>query len=159
MTEQAVRRRRHPEVVVGRAVLVGLVSAVPLALLVLLLPLFARALAGGAGLAQAWAATVPTDDEDLEMLPLYLVGALVVGALVALVAAGVWCVVASRVPDRAWVARASATVAAAAVPVLLFAWENWSLAAPTALAAGLIALVAAPHVGYDRPRGGPVAVE
>ena len=102
---------------------------------------------------QALAATWTTDPEDWEMIPLFLGGAVLLAALVATVAAVVWCLVAARAPGRPWVAQVAAALVAAAVPPLLLAWEgNWSIAGPAAAAAGLIALVAAPRVGFVRER-------
>jgi len=139
--------------VVGSAVLVGLVSAIPVALLMLLVPVVVDELSAGATVTRALAATWITDPEDWEMIPLFLGGALLLAALIATVAAVVWCLVVARAPGRPWVAQVAAALAAAAVPPLLFAWEgNWSVAAPAAAAAGLIALVAAPRVGFVRER-------
>jgi len=141
-------RRRHPEEVVGRAVVVGLASAIPVALLVLLLPAFAQGLADGGGVAQAWSATAPTG-EDWEMIPLFLLGALVLAAVIAGVAAAAWLLVTARVPARPRVASLGAAAAAAAVPLLLLAWgSGWDQVLPPTVAAGLIALVAARQVGY-----------
>lgn len=139
---------------VGSAVLVGLVAAVPVAALTLLVPVVVDELSAGATLTQALAATWITDPEDWEMIPLFLGGAVLLAALVATVAAVVWCLVVARAPRRPWVAHIAAAVVAAAVPPLLFAWEgNWSVAGPAAAAAALVALVAAPRVGFGRERG------
>jgi hypothetical protein len=78
-------RRRHPEEVVGRAIVVGLATAVPFALLVLLVPLFAQAPADGSDVSEAWSATALTD-EDWEMVPLFLTGALLVAATISILA-------------------------------------------------------------------------
>jgi cytochrome bd-type quinol oxidase subunit 2 len=149
VNEQARRRRRYPEQVVGSAVVVGLASAVPIALLNLLGPNLVRELAGGAGVGQAWAASAPASD-DWEMLPWFLVAALVLATLVSVVAAAVWLLVTARTPERAWAARVAAATAAAAVPLLLLLVATPSPGVLTAIAAGLIALVAAPRVGYGR---------
>ena len=159
MTEALLRHRRYPEAVVGSAVVVGLVSAIPVTLLIGLVPLFVQALSDGATLAQALSAMAITDSEDWEMVPLALGGALLIAALISVVAAGVWCFLAARTPGRPWVAQVAAAVVAAAVPPLLLAWDgNWNVAAPAAVAAGLIALVTAPRVGFPRARHHPVAV-
>jgi hypothetical protein len=142
-------RQRHPEEVVGRAVVVGLASAIPVALLVLLVPGFARGLAGGGDVAEAWSATAPTG-EDWEMIPVFLLGALVLAAAIAIVAATVWLLASARLPARPRVAQLGAAAAAAAVPLLLLAWgSRWDQVLPPAVAAGLIALVAAPRLGHE----------
>jgi hypothetical protein len=139
--------------VVSSAVLVGLVAAIPVAALTLLVPLVLDELSAGATVTQALAAPWTTDPEDWEMIPLFLGAAVLLAALVATVAAVVWCLVAARAPGRPWVAQVAAALAAAAVPPLLFAWEgNWSIAGPAAAAAALIALLAAPRVGFVRER-------
>ena len=149
MSGPTAGRRRHPEEVVGRAVVVGLASAVPVALLVLLLPAFAQGLADGGGVAQAWSATAPTG-EDWEIVPFFLLGALVLAAVVAVVAAAAWLLVTARVPARPRVASLGAAAAAAAVPLLLLAWgSGWDQVLPPAVAGGLIALLAAPRVGHE----------
>lgn len=140
----------------GSAVVVGLASTVPVALLILLLPHVVQTLADGGSLGQAWEATTPTG-EDWEMVPLFGIGALLVAAVISVVGAAVWLLVAARLPHRPWVAQLAAAAAAAAVPMLLLTLDaHWSLVLPTAVAAGLIAPVAAPRVGYDRRQREPV---
>lgn len=136
---------------VKSAVVVGLVSAMPTALLILLAPNFVQALAAGSNLSQAWEATSPTSD-DWEMIPVFLLSSLLVGALISLVAARVWLLIRSKAPNSPRAAQLGAAVAAAAGPMLVFALVNWTMAWSIALPAGLIALVAAPRVGRGRLR-------
>lgn len=115
----------RPEAVLGSALVVGLASAIPTALLILLAPNFVRALVSGASLGQAWEATAPTD-EDWEMIPVFLFGAVLVGALISLVAATVWLLIKAKSPGLSWVAQLGAALAAAAVPMLVLAFANRS---------------------------------
>ena len=146
-------RRRSGDEVAGSAVLLGLVAAIPVAMMSLTGPLFAQTLADGGGVRRALGAAWITDGEDWEMIPMYLLGALVLAALTAVVASLVWWSVSARTPTRPWVAHVAATGAAAAVPLLMLLLNpHWSLAVVPAAAAGLIALVAIPRVGYERQR-------
>lgn len=145
--DQASRGR--PEAVLGSALVVGLASSVPTALLILLAPNFVRALIGGASVGQAWEATSLTDD-DWEMIPVFLLSAVLVGALISLVAAAIWLLIRAKAPNSPWAAQLGAGVAAAAVPMLVLALANWNLALSIAVPAALLALVAAPWVGQDR---------
>lgn len=153
MTDTSLQHRRYPEDVVKSAVIVGLVSAIPVTVVIGLVPLFVEALVAGGSWTQALAAMAITDSEDWEIVPWALAQALVVAALISVVAAGVWCLLAARTPERPWVARIGAAVVAAAVPPLLLAWDGyWNVAAPAAIAAALIAFIAAPRVGFTRRR-------
>jgi hypothetical protein len=147
-------RRRYPEEVAGSAVLVGLIAAIPVAMVSLVAPLFAQTLADGGGVRRALGSAWITDSEDWEMIPLYLLGALVMSALTAVVASLVWSFVSARTPTRPSIAHVVAACAAAAVPlvVMLLVNPHWNLAVLPAAAAGLIALVAIPHLGYERSR-------
>jgi hypothetical protein len=140
--------------VAGSAVLVGLIAAIPVAMVSLVAPLFAQTLADGGGVRRALGSAWITDSEDWEMIPLYLLGALVMSALTAVVASLVWSFVSARTPTRPSIAHVVAACAAAAVPlvVMLLVNPHWNLAVLPAAAAGLIALVAIPHLGYERSR-------
>ena len=152
------RRRRYPEAVVGSAVVVGLASSIPVAAMILLGIFIRQSMAEGTSFAAALIAFRMTD-EDWEMVPLAAIGALLIGALIAVVSGAAWLVLSARVPRRPWVARLAAVVVAAAVPPLLLAWDgNWKVAAPAAVAAGVIALVFAPRVGFERPRRSSTSV-
>jgi hypothetical protein len=139
--------------VAGSAVLVGLIAAIPVAMVSLVAPLFAQTLADGGGVRRALGSAWITDSEDWEMIPLYLLGALVMSALTAVVASLVWSFVSARTPTRPSIAHVVAACAAAAVPLLMLLLNpHWNLAVLPAAAAGLIALVAIPHLGYERSR-------
>lgn len=156
--ERGSRRRRYPEAVVGSAVVVGLASSLPVAALILLGIFIDQSMAEGNSFAAALNAFRMTD-EDWEMVPLAAIGALVISALIAVASGAAWLVLSARVPTRPWVARSAAAVAAAAVPPLLLAWDaSWKVVAPAAVAAGVIALVFAPRVGFERPRRNPTLV-
>lgn len=130
------------------AVLVGAVAAIPSVVVALPTLSLVQALVGGSGLVQAWQAAGGMTDEDWEMVPALLIGAVFIGALIAAISACVWLVIIDRLQGRPRVARVGAALAAAAVPILLLVLPNWPLAVAVALPAGLIALVAAPRVGY-----------
>ncbi|HEY0238838.1 MAG TPA: hypothetical protein VGC37_09340 [Friedmanniella sp.] len=151
MSERAVGRRRHPEEVAGSAVLVGLLAAIPVAGVSLTAPLFLQTLADGAGLGEALGAAWITDGEDWEQIPLYLLGALLMAALCAVVASLTWSIASARRLVRPWVSRGLASAAAAAVPLLMVLVNpHWTLALLPAAAAGLITFVALPRVAYER---------
>jgi len=142
---------RTPTAVVGAAVRLGALAAVPVALLIVLAPDFGRALLDGAGLGQAWEATAPTSD-DWEVLPAFLVGAVLLSGVISLAAAATWLLI-GRSRGSVRLAQVGAAAAAAAVPLLLLAFVNRSLAVSVAVPAALVTLVAAPLVG--RPRRQP----
>lgn len=108
------------------------------------------ALAKGSSFASALRATY-WGDEDLEMLPFLVIGAVMLGALVAVVAAAAWHLAVSRRPGRPLLARCSAALAAAFVPVLLLVLPNWPFAVAIAIPAAALAAVGAPVIGYKRP--------
>lgn len=94
------------------------------------------------------------------MIPTYLLGALVMGASTAVAASLVWSFVSARTPSRPWIAHVVAVAAAAGVPLLLLLVNpSWSAASLPSVAAGLIALVAVPRLGYERTRRTPAVVE
>lgn len=134
--------------VVASAITVGVVAAVPVALLVVLGPAFAQALVDGASLGQAWDATAPTSD-DWEVLPAFLVGAVFLSLPTSLATAATWLLI-RRSRTSALLAHAGAAVAAAGVPLLLLAFVNPSLAVSVAVPAALVTLVAAPLVARAR---------
>lgn len=137
----------------GSAVLVALIAAIPVAMVSLVTPLAAQTLAEGGGVRMAFGSLWITDGEDWEMIPMYLLGALVVAALTAVIASLVWSFVSARTPTRPSIAHGVATAAAAAVPLLtLLLNPHWNFAVLPAVAAGLIALVAIPRLGYERSR-------
>ena len=159
MVDLAARRRRHPEEVAGAAVVVGLVAAVPVALLSLVAPLVVETLRQGGGPREVLEAVAITDGEDWEMIPLFLLGALVIGALTAVVASLVWSFVSARTSSRPSIAHVAAALAAAAVPLLLsLATQSRALALLPPVAAALVALVALPRLGHERTRRSPARV-
>ncbi len=131
------------------ALIVGAVLSLPTAALTL--PAFdiVLALARGGSLSQAWAATGWTD-EDLEMVPGVVLGAVFFGLITALVAAASWLGVISKLPGRPGLARLAAALAAASIPVLFLVVPDWPFALAIALPVGVLAAVAAPLVGYGR---------
>jgi len=130
---------------IGLALVVGIVVAIPVALLAYVTPSVARALRSGAGAVETLGAAVITDEEDWELMPMYLLGALVVGALTALVAVLVWLVLDARGSTRA--ARIVAAVAAAAVPLTsLLMISSWALVVVPSTAAGLLSFALLPWV-------------
>ncbi|GAA3570350.1 hypothetical protein GCM10022197_28450 [Microlunatus spumicola] len=135
----------------GSAAIVGLVAGAVVGILCVFAPLFVRALLDGGSLGQALMAMAITDSEDWELIPVFLGGALVVGALTSVAAVVVWWAITTRVPGQPWVARLGAAVSAAAACLLMLAGTtNLSIAVPAAVAAGVVAAVAAPLVGFDR---------
>jgi len=144
-----LQRRRNTDQVMGSAAIVGVVAGAVIGILCLLAPLFVRALLDGASLGQALRAMAITDSEDWELIPVFLKGALVVGALTSVAAVAVWW--ATYPVD--WVAGLGAAVSAAAACLLMLAGTTYlSIALPASVAAGVVAAVAAPLVGFDRSR-------
>ena len=117
MGERSLVRRRNSVDVLGYAVLVGLVAAVPAALLVLAALGVGQALLAGEGWEQAWASLSLTDD-DWELVPLILLFAVVCGALTAIPTTAVWLTLIARTRHRRS-ADVGAALVAAAVPFAL----------------------------------------
>jgi hypothetical protein len=156
VTSQAVRRRRNPEHVLGLAAVVGLASGLIVAIVALLLIAFIQALNEGAGIGHAYEALAITDAEDWELIPMFLAGATVIGAVTSIAAVTAWWEITTRSPGRPWVARLGGAAIAAVLPLLLIAATlNWSLAVPVAVAAAITAAIAAPSIGYERPGTSP----
>lgn len=154
MSETRCRRRRSPERVVGLAALVGLASGAILALPALLIAVFLRAVNDGDSTGQAFAAMAITDGEDWELIPVFLAGAILVGAVTSVAAVAVWWEVVARLPGRPWVARVAAGAVGAALPLLLLSFlSNWLLALAVAVPAALVSAIASPLVGYERLQG------
>lgn len=156
MTSQAVRRRRSPEHVLGLAAVAGLASGLIMAIGAILVNAFIQASNEGAGVGQAFKALAITDAEDWELIPMFLAGAVVIGAVTSIAAVATWWEITTRSPGRPWVARLGGAATAAVLPLLLIAAiSNWSLAVPIAVAAALAAVIAAPSIGYERPGPSP----
>lgn len=152
-TEDVERQQRRTsraiEVVLSRAALIGLASAIPISLLSLMTLGFIQALGEGAAPRAALANALP-GGEDWEILPFFLLGAVVVGAVVASLASLAWWWIATRWTHRRWLAMLAAVVVAAVLPAVAFIdATRWPLALSTATLAGLAALLAAPHVCYE----------
>ena len=156
MTSQAVRRRRNPEHALGLAAVVGLASGLIVAIVAILMIAFIQALNEGANIGHAFEAMAITDADDWELIPMFMAGAVVIGAVTSIAAVAAWWEITTRSPGRPRVARLGGAATAAVLPLLLIAAiSNWSLAVPVAVAAALAAAVAAPSIGYERPGTGP----
>ena len=153
-----------------RAVLVGVVAALPAAALSLTAQSILQELARGGTWGQAWIAAGWTDGEDLEMVPALAASAVFLAFFAAVAAAGVWLAVtrrmtcgedeefAGREVNRVWVARWAGVLTAVAVPLLPLLVTNWPLALAAALPAGLVALMAEHWVTHEDVRDVPTAV-
>lgn len=136
---------RQVDKAVSTALVVGMVVAIPVALLAYVAPGFVGALRDGASSGEALATLVISDPEDWELVPLFLLGAVLIGALTAIVASLVWLKVTAHGSDRT--ARLVAACAAAAIPVAaLLIISNWHLVVLPSLAAGVITFMAIPRL-------------
>ncbi|HEY5820600.1 MAG TPA: hypothetical protein VIT20_01400 [Propionibacteriaceae bacterium] len=97
-----------------------------------------------------------TDGEDRELIPVFLAGAIIVGAVTSVLPVAVWWEIATRLSGRPWVARVAAAAVGAGLPLLLLTFlPDWSLALFIAVPASLVAAIASPLVGYERQRRTP----
>ena len=138
--------------VVTHAIATAALTSVPAALLLMPVLSIASSLTAGHGWAEAWQEAQLTD-EDWEMFPAFLVMALMVGILAAVASASAWLVAVKRSHPR-WALHLLAALAAAAVPLLCCLMLNPPLAVGGGVAAGVVALVAAPRLGYEQRAAG-----
>ena len=144
--------RRDSTGVVGMAVLAGAIAAMPVAFLGIVTIPLQESLAQGAGLREALGSSLPTS-EDWEILPFFLLAAVLVGAVAALVASLIWLSVSARVPHLPWLAHGLAAGLAGALSALFWLVSGlWTPAAATGLLAAATALIFAPRVTHQRRR-------
>lgn len=145
MKVQVVKRR--PGALLRIALLLGMGSGLVLALTDLIIISVSGSMSEGATFVRA-VTSISATDEDWEMIPAYLIGALLLGATVALAAAGVWLLLSSRLAHSFWVPWLGATIVATVIPfgILLGGIPG----VRTAIPAALITFIATPIVAYDR---------
>jgi len=144
--------RRDSTDVVGLAVLVGAIAALPVTFLSLMTIPLRESLAQGAGPREALGSSLPTS-EDWEILPFFLLGAVLVGAVAGFVASLIWLAIIARVPRLPWLAHGAATLLVGAFAATFWLVSGlWTPAAATGLLAGATALISAPRVTHLRRR-------